>query len=440
MIDQGFVKLLQEFIELKSISTNSKYIDEINKTADWLKNQFENNKFIVQMINMKHTNPVVYAEHIISPDLETILIYGHYDVQPAEEKDGWHQDPFKLTEKNGRLIARGVVDNKGQTFIHIFTIFALIKEGKLKYNIKFLIEGNEETGNPDMEQLVKENIELLQSDYLIISDGEMIGDNPTISAGLRGGANLKITYKTANTNVHSGIFGSAIPSAALELIKLIDGMFDDAHMFKPEWFYNDVDEISQEQLANHKKIAHLADQTVANIGVKKILTEDGLDFFSQTGLRPAVTVTGFKTGYIDEGFSNIIPAYAEAKLNFRFVTKQDPRELLDKFVEYVKENTPDYVDVEVNLAEMSDAVKVNVDSDMFKKVKSLITQAYNAEPILRYVGGSIPFVSYAKTYLGKDAILIDLANEDCNMHGVDENFKIDLVEKGLLLSNKLFSK
>lgn len=440
MIDQAFMERLQEFVGLKSISTNSKYKDEINKTAAWLVKQFEENQFKVQVINMEHTNPVIYAEHITSPDNETILVYGHYDVQPAEEQDGWSQDPFQLKEKDGRLIARGVVDNKGQIFIHIHTVFSLIEDGLLKNNIKFLIEGNEETANLDMEQLVKENIELLQSDYIIISDGEMIGDNPTISAGLRGGANLKVTYKTANTNVHSGIFGSAIPSAALELIKLIDGMFDDAHMFKPEWFYNDVDEISEEQLANHKKIAHLADKTVANIGVKKILTEDGLDFFSQTGLRPAVTVTGFKTGYTDEGFSNIIPAYAEAKLNFRFVTRQNPKELLDKFIEYVKVNTPDYVDIEVKLAEMSDAVKVNVDSDMFKKVKKLITKAYNAEPIVRYVGGSLPFVSYAKTYLGKDAILIDLANEDCNMHGVNENFKVDLVEKGLLLSRQLFSE
>ncbi|MCA9382623.1 M20/M25/M40 family metallo-hydrolase [Candidatus Dojkabacteria bacterium] len=440
MLAEDFKILLEEFISLKSISTNSKYHDEMEKTFTWLKSNFEKNGFKTKEIKAPNSNSVIFAEYKVSDDAETILIYGHYDVQPAEMKDGWSSEPFSLTEKEGRLIARGVVDNKGQIFIHMYTIFKLIKEKKLKYNIKFLIEGNEETANPDMEKIVSENTELLKSDYLVISDGEMIGDNPTISAGLRGGTNIKITYKTANTNVHSGIFGSAIPSAALELIKLIDNMFDNAHIFKPDWFYKDVDEILPEQLEYHAKIAPMAEKSLEDIGVKQMLTEPGLDFFSQTGLRPTVTVTGFKTGYIEEGFSNIIPAMAEAKVNFRFVTSQNAEEIIKNFIDYVEENTPEYVECTIDITESSDPVKVDTNSEMFKKVRKLIVKTYEQEPIVRYVGGSIPFVSYAKTYLGQDALLIDLANEDCNMHGIDENFKIDLIEKGLGLSYELFSK
>ncbi|EKD96535.1 MAG: M20/M25/M40 family peptidase, partial [uncultured bacterium] len=174
MINAFYEKLLKDFLQFKSISTDPNYRDEINKTISWLKNLFEENSFKVQILKGKTCNPVISAFHKTNQSFETILVYGHYDVQPANQEDGWFTDPFSLYEKDGRLYGRGTVDNKGQVLIHIYTVLDLIKQNKLKYNVKFLIEGNEETSNEDLPEIIKQNKKLLSCDYIIISDGELL--------------------------------------------------------------------------------------------------------------------------------------------------------------------------------------------------------------------------------------------------------------------------
>ena len=181
---KNFTQLLSKYISFKSVSTDLSFKDEVDKAVFWLKKLFSEAGFEVTLLQGGSTNPVVFATLHLSDDFETVLVYGHYDVQPAEKKDGWETEPFDLLEKNGRLYGRGVVDNKGQNLIHIYSVIELLKSGELEYNVKFMIEGNEETGNPDMSDLVKKHIQKLECDIVIISDGEIVGKSPSIESSL----------------------------------------------------------------------------------------------------------------------------------------------------------------------------------------------------------------------------------------------------------------
>ncbi len=434
-----YIKLLKEYVAFKSISTDLAFRKDMQSTVEWLTLVFKEYGFTVETWETELANPVVYAKYTVDPKAETVLVYGHYDVQPAEKADGWTAEPFELNERKGKLFARGVVDNKGQNLIHIVTVGELIRQGKLKYNVIFMIEGNEETSNPEMTKLVLQKKAKLKTDHIIISDGEIIGNTPTIEASLRGGFNMTVAVQTASSNLHSGIFGGTIPNSANELSKVLAGLFDKNNKVTVPGFYDGVPTISPatkkvlRSIKTDKEIMKLA-------GVKALTPEKGLDHFTQTGLRPTLQVTGIKTGYIGEGYANIVPANAEARINVRCVGKQNPEKVFTMIAAHIKKQLPLYVKTTITRTECSDPVVVDVESKSAKEVRSLLKKAYGKEPIVHYVGGGIPIVSDYKKTLGKDTLLISLGNDDCNMHGIDENFTVDLVKKGLKFSELFFSK
>ena len=462
---ESYLALLREFVFFKTISTDPAYKNEIEKCVTWLSGLFKENGFEVE-IWRGEGNPVVYADYRLPitdyRQKETILVYGHYDVQPAyasgfgeasplrsgegeakpaEElwkKEGWKRDPFILRKVGDRLVARGVIDNKGQILIHMATVFKLIREGKLKYNIKFLIEGDEETGAGDLRKQIKINKEKLKVDHVLVSDGEIVGDSPVIELSFRGGFNCTLHYATALTNVHSGIYGCAIPNAAYELAKFAAGLYDKNNRVVVPGFYDGVDKISPEQKTNSKKLLKLSGDVLGMIGAKKMLTEPGLDFFTQTGLRPALEVTGFKSGYISEGYANIIPATAEVKMNVRLVTSQDPDRVASALEKYVKKVTPKHVDFKFTVFGKHFPIRVDVSNDKTQLVKRLLRGSHGKEAVHRHIGGAIPIVFDFVNELKANTIMVPLCNEDCNMHGAGENFRVDLVEKGLDFSGRFF--
>jgi acetylornithine deacetylase/succinyl-diaminopimelate desuccinylase-like protein len=434
-----YKKLLHEYVSFKSISTDKKFLPEMTKTVKWLSNLLQKNGFKVQLLQGPKTNPIVFAEYVVDPKLETVLIYGHYDVQPAKKADGWTGEPFSLTEKGGRLIARGVVDNKGQNLIHIVTAIQLIKEKKLGYNLKFLIEGNEETANPDMAGLIKKYKSLLKSDHIIISDGEIVKDIPTIEASLRGGFNMTVLLKTGSTNLHSGLCGGGVPSASHEMAVLINKLFSKTNKIAIPGFYAGVDKVTKAQVENNRVIS--TDKELAKLfGVKTIITGDGCDFHTQTGLFPTMQVSGVKTGYIEEGYCNIVPCEAEIRINVRLVASQKPAQIFDAIKKFIEKNIPDYVDHKIVHDGFSEPIKINIDSEIARKAKKILRDVYKREPIIKYVGGGIPIVTDFKKVLGIDSTLISFGNDDCHMHGVNENFKIDLIKKGLEFSRRFLIK
>lgn len=434
-----YKKLLAEYVSYKSVSTDLSYSSEMKKTVEWLSKLLKKNGFSVEILQGPKTNPVLLATYTISKEFETVLIYGHYDVQPGEKEDGWKSDPFVLAERAGRLYARGAVDNKGQNLIHIVSVLSLIKEGKLSYNVKFLLEGNEETGNADMSLLLKNNKNKLKADHILISDGEIVGKNPTIEASLRGGFNMKVTYTTAPNNLHSGLCGGAIPNSTNELAKLLAKIYTSKNKIAIPGFYDGADIVSKSQKENIARICS-PEEVKKLYGVKKLVCEDGLDFFTQTGLRPTIQITGLKSGYISEGYANIVPSSAEVRLNIRLVSSQKAKEIYKKVKDFIISETPDYVSVKIELDHLSDPVKIDVDSPKMREVRSLLKKHYGLEPIVKYVGGGIPIVKDFQDILGLDTMLVSLGNDDCNMHGVNENFKVDLVKKGLEFSAAFFSR
>ena len=434
-----YKKLLAEFVKFQSVSTDPKYLPEIDKTVSWLKKLLETNGAKVEAWKGKTANPVIFAKFDIDRDLPTLLIYGHYDVQPAAKADGWKSEPFALTESKTKLISRGVVDNKGQILAHIATAIDLIKEGKLKFNLKFLIEGNEETGNDDLAGLMKKNRTKLSCDILVVSDGELTNNKPTIEVSLRGGFNCTLTYKTGKNNLHSGLAGGAVPSAAHELSKFLAKLFTSNNSVNFKDFYNDVDTPTPNQLKNNKNLVKESVNLPKLLGVKCLLTEKGIDFFTQTGLRPTIQVTGIKSGYIETGYSNIVPAEAEARLNFRLAPSQKAKNIAKSFEKFVKANTPKFVDYKLSFSGLHNPVKINVENPYLAEAEKLLKKVYRTKVNRKNVGGAIPFVGDVKEILGVDTLLIPLCNEDCNMHGTDENFDIDLAKKALEFSREFMS-
>lgn len=440
---EKYKELLKEYIALQSVSTDPDKKNEIMETSKWLVDLFKMYGFEAKTIDKEGLNPVVFASINIDSMLETVLVYGHYDVQPALKEDGWESDPFDLVEKEGRLYARGVVDNKGQNLIHIFSVINQIQEGKLKYNVKFILEGDEESGGVELiAQLMEENKELLKADYVVVSDGEMVAGKPCIEASFRGGFNATLKYNVSKNNVHSGLYGGAVPNAAYELCKFVSTLFNESNVVSFSDFYNGADEITKEEIDNNNRLAQIGQENaLANAGFKILKTEENkYDFFTQTGLRPTLQVTGFKSGYIGAGYSNIVPAQAEVRINFRLVASQKSEEIIEVFKKYVLENTPEYVDYNLEFEGIHDPIKLDTSSKFFDDVKKLLKEAYNDEVFTYNVGGAIPFIAKVKEIWGIDTVSVGLCNEDCNMHGANENFKVDLIEKGLKFSERFFSK
>jgi len=435
-----FKENLSELIRYRSISTDSSSKNDIDKTSTALASMFEKNGFKTKVLYGKTTNPYVFAEYKIGSSKKTVLIYGHYDVMPSGDENSWKSKPFELTERSGRLFGRGSVDNKGQLLIHLTAISDLIKSEKICCNVKFLVEGNEETGNIEIADLIKRNKELLSCDYVLISDGELCGNKPTIEAGFRGGGNVKITYTTAKCDVHSGLYGGAIPNPAHELSILISKFYDKNNKVAIPGFYEGADKISLEEIRNNKSLKFSLSKLSDLIGIKILKTEKGIDYFTQVGLRPMLTVSGIKSGYIGEGFNNIVPCSAEARVNFRLVSSQDPKNIISSFLKFVKKNTPSYVKYKVEVDNTFSAIKLNIKSKLVIELKSILEEVYESKAVFVFVGGSVPVVNFFRDILNVEVVSIPFGNEDCNMHGLNENFDLKLVEKALKVSKDIFSK
>jgi acetylornithine deacetylase/succinyl-diaminopimelate desuccinylase-like protein len=448
-ITDEFKKDLAKYISFKSISTDAAYLGEIEKTIFWLKSYIENAGGKVEFLQKGKTNPVVVGEiNASEKSNKTILLYGHYDVQPGEKADGWSsENPFILEEKfldqdskkEKRLVARGVVDNKGQNFIHLYTVCKLAKEGKLKYNVKIVLEGNEETGNLDLPEILKENKEKFKADYVLVSDGEIFKNFPVIDSSLRGGANIKVVLETGKNNLHSGIFGGAVPSASTEIVKLLNTFKDSKNNVLVKDFYKNIIWPNKKILDNNKNLGTEKD-AIKLAGVKQLLTLKKFDFYTQTGCLPTLEFSGIKTGYIGEGFANIVPGSAEVRINVRIVAGQKVTDILAVIKKHILKNIPKYAKVKIEMENLGDAVKLDSECEVANNIKMTLEKAYNKKVLYKYVGGSIPILGDFQKILKTKVISVSLGNDDCNMHGVDENFKVDLIEKGLSFANSFWSK
>ena len=434
-----YIHNLSKFITFKSVSTFED-VTEIGKTVDWLERLFTNSGFSTKVIR-GYDNPVIIAEYIVNPDFPTVLVYGHYDVQPASTEE-WGTDPFKLEMKDGKIFGRGVSDNKGQFFVHFSAISKLIEENALIFNVKFIIEGNEETGSPNIKPLLEKFRDELKSVMILISDSSMIQDNPTMEVGLRGTFNTTLNIYSSDKDLHSGLFGGVAVNSAHVASQFLSELFDDFGNVTYKEFYNDV-EISQEDIKLTDSIPFNKRNILTLTGNSELMLDSKENYYQKVGLKPTIQVTGLSSGYNGVGYRNSVPHQTSIKLNFRLVSNQTPDKVLKDFKQYCEKKLPDFVRHSFAQPEKTEGavnpVRIDSTGRYHKHIKLLLESVYGAKVYYDFNGATLPIINSFNEVFGNELLMVALANEDCNMHAVGENFDLQKIKKALEFSYKFFS-
>lgn len=437
---QDYLTLLKEYISFKSISTDAQFKPEMIKTANWLKSKFTQNGFTVDAIEW-YSNPIVVARYHHNDALPTVLIYGHYDVQPADEEDGWDQSPFDLKVTDTKIFARGAVDNKWQCAIHMTTVFQLIKEKNLGYNVVFMIEGDEETGSPYITKFISDYKEALKADFAIISDWEIMWGRPQIETGFRGGFNSTLTIRTARTDLHSGIYGGVAASSSHELVLFLNKIYNPANYnVQIPGFYDDVAPITAQEHENNLNIPFVEADVQKIIEAKAFVRDTEFLPIENIAYRPTVQITGISSWYTGVWYKNGIPATATAKINFRLVKWQDTHKIVELYKDFVQKNLPDYITYNLEVNDPYAASRVDINNEYITKTQAILEETFGSKVVFSACGWWLPIVGLFEENLGLTNVLVPFGNDDCNMHWVNENFAVSLIEKSLNFSKSFLSK
>jgi len=440
-IDQNRQRFLDELFELlriPSVSADPMYAQDVLNAANKVKELLE--KAGLENVKVEETPgyPIVYGEKIIDPSLPTVLVYGHYDVQPADPLELWESDPFepviKQTEEHpeGAIFARGASDDKGQMFMHIKALEYMINEGKLPANVKVMIEGEEEVGSSSLSWYVKNNKDKLKNDIILISDTGLISkDVPSITAGLRGLAAVEVTVKGPSHDLHSGLYGGAVANPANILAQMIAAMHDENARITIPGFYDKVVEFSPELRQLINSIPFDEEKLKKSIGVKALWGEKGYTPIERTSIRPTLDVNGIWGGYTGEGSKTIIPSKASAKITMRLVPDQDPDEITRLFTEYFTKIAPPSVEVEVKTSHGGYPYMMPVDHPGYKAGEKALEKTFGKKVYPFFTGGSIPIVPLFEKELGSKSVLLGFGLDSDRIHSPNENFGLWNFFKGI---------
>lgn len=449
MEKEKHLEKLFELLRIKSISALSEHKTDIKKACEFIKNDlieigFNKSKIEFLTDGRADSNPVIYAERIDNPENPTILIYGHYDVQPVDPIDEWKTDPFEPEVINGNIYARGATDDKGQMYTHIAALKDLSEEwGEVwPVNVKLAIEGEEEMGGETIEHLINENPEKYSANVCIVSDtGFLAPDKPTIEYGLKGLAYMQINVKLSDNDLHSGIYGGAVMNPANALVHIISKLYDqETGKVLIPGFYDDVVEISSEEREKLSQIPFNKETFLKEAGnAKDTFSEEGYTAIEHSSARPTLDINGFTSGFGGEGAKTIIPATASAKVSMRLVANQDPKKIANLFREFVTSIAPTQVDVEILEIHGGNGVLVDLNSKYIKIAEEALEEVFGNRVVFSRSGGSIPIVADLYNKVGVDVILIGYGLADDNLHAPNEKFNVDQFYKGIEC-NKTFIK
>jgi acetylornithine deacetylase/succinyl-diaminopimelate desuccinylase-like protein len=377
-------------------------------------------------------NPVVFATKVINPSYPTIMVYGHYDVMPAEPLELWTSNPFEPEIRDGKIYARGADDDKGQSFMHAKAFEYLVKTNQLKYNVKFLLEGEEEIGSPSLEKFCMENKELLKCDTILVSDTSMLSaGTPSITTGLRGLAYWEIEVTSASRDLHSGIFGGAVANPIMELAKILAKLTNEDGKITIPHFYDDVEEVSDYERELIAKIPFNEEEYKKNLNIKTVSGEKGYSTIERTGIRPALDICGIWGGYAGEGAKTVLPSKAYAKLSARLVPHQR-QETIAKLVEdYLIEIAPSNVDIKISYLHGAQSYVCPIDSKAYKAAEKAYTKTFGIKPLPVRRGGSIGVIPIFEKVLEVKPILMGFGLESDAIHSPNENFPLELFHKGI---------
>ena len=384
------------------------------------------------MVMPSQGNPLVYAEKQISPDAPTVLVYGHYDVMPAEPLELWKSQPFEPETRDGHIWARGADDDKGQAMIQAKAFEYLVKENLLKHNVKFILEGEEEIGSPSLNAFLQEHKELLKADVILVSDTSMLGaDLPSLTTGLRGLAYWEIEVTGPNRDLHSGHFGGAVANPINVLCDLIAQMTDEDGRITVPHFYDDVEEVPAAEREMIASIPFDEKKYMEAIGVKALKGEKGYSTLERNSCRPSFDVCGIWGGYTGEGSKTVLPSKAYAKVSCRLVPHQDHEKISRLFADHILSIAPDYVTVKVTPMHGGEGYVCPISLPAYQAAEKGFTQAFGKKPLAVRRGGSIPIISDCERILGIKTVLMGFGLESNAIHSPNENFPLDIFRKGI---------
>jgi acetylornithine deacetylase/succinyl-diaminopimelate desuccinylase-like protein len=433
MNKQQPLNLLETFLSIPSISTDDAHLPDMQNARDFLRDTFESMGFTVRMLEGKR-HPAVFAEKIVDTTAPTVLIYGHYDVQPADPLEQWNTPAFEPTILNNKIYARGATDNKGQVTIHIMAAKTLIEQDNLKINLKFVIEGEEEIGSVSVEDLAQKYAkDLFKADYIVVSDSEMTSDGkPAIDIGLRGLVYTEIVIETATQDLHSGQFGGVAENPAIVLAHIISKLKNETGRILIPGFYDDVIPPTDKELQDYslaqvteKELKH--DGNMFGVGGGEI--EYSLN--ERRWSRPTLDVNGMVSGFTGEGSKTIIPAKASAKISIRLVPNQDPQKIYQLFEQFVRRLVPESAKLTIMSHSHAYPYKAPTDHPIFEIMKSSLKKAFGFQPVFQGVGGSIGFIPVLADALKIPCIMVGFGRPDENLHSPNEHFSLDNYYKGI---------
>lgn len=377
-------------------------------------------------------NPLVYAEKIVSSDAPTILIYGHYDVMPVAPLELWKSEPFTPEVRDGRVYARGADDDKGQSMIQLKAFEYMVREDKLRHNVKFILEGEEEIGSPSLNAFLQENKELLACDVILVSDTSMLAPElPSLTTGLRGLAYWEIEVTGPNRDLHSGHFGGAVANPINVLCDLISKLTDADGRITIPGFYDDVEELSKEERQMLASIPFDEERYKAAIDVKALKGEKGYSTIERNSCRPSFDVCGIWGGHTGEGSKTVLPSKAYAKVSCRLVPHQQHEKISKMFVDYITSIAPDYVRVKVTPMHGGEGYVCPITLPAYKAAEKGFEKAFGKKPLAVRRGGSIPIISDFEQILGVKTILMGFGLESNAIHSPNESFSLDMFRKGI---------
>ncbi len=427
-----FLQELFELLRIPSVSTDKKFKDDVLRAAEFLKEKLEIAGADAVEVCKTAGHPIVYAEKIIDKELPTVLVYGHYDVQPADPYELWDSPPFEPVVKDDKIYARGAADDKGQMYMHLKAFEGMMHFGELPCNIKFLIEGEEEAGSDNLDIFVKDNKERLAADVVLISDTGIISmDTPSITVGLRGMSYLEVEVTGPNRDLHSGIYGGAVANPINVLCEMIASLKDDKNRVTIPGFYDKVEELSPAEREELNKAPFSLEEYKNSLKIEDIRGEVGYTTLERTGIRPTLDVNGIWGGYIGEGAKTVLPSKAHAKISMRLVANQDHKEITQLFIKHFESIAPKGVKVKIIPHHGGAPALTPTDSPAYQAASNAFEEAWGKRPIPTRDGGSIPIVALFKHELNINSVLLGFGLDSDAIHSPNESYGIANYLKGI---------
>ena len=434
-----YLSELKEFLAIPTISTSAEHRSDIQRGAEWLSRQFTETGLQHVEVFLTAGHPIVYGDWLEAPGGGTILIYGHYDVQPVDPLAEWTSPPFEPTLRGEYIFARGASDMKSNGLAVLKALEASIKTGSLPVNVKVVFEGEEEIGSTHLGPFLETNKSKLKCDLVLSADATIAKrDLPSLAYGVRGILYLEVWVQGPSHDLHSGEFGGGIHNPAQVLCELIAGMHDADGQVTLPGFYDQVRILSDEERRELARIPYSEDEFRQATGVKQTFGEKGYSTLERLGARPTLEVNGLLSGFTGEGIKTVLPAKAMAKISMRLVPYQDPSIIEQGFMEYMRKNTPPAITWEVKHLGSASAALIDRESFGIRAASEALDSAFGAKPIFRLEGGTLPLVSLAKMKLGVEVIMIGFMLPDDNFHAPNERFYLPNYYRGIETYTRFF--